>query len=581
MRVKRSLVLVTGVLAILSLAGAGSNRAAGPPEKVSVLVHLEPGVDRPGVRQAVAALGGRIHYEYQRVLRDTINVRDLPAPAVAALERIPGVRSVEPDRIVEALMRESVPLIRATDPSVAGVGIDGTGVRVCIVDTGINYSFSGYIGRIVAGASFVSYTQSPQDDHGHGSFVAAVVASSDAVYRGVAPNASLMAAKVLDSTGHGFSSDVVMGIDWCALSADVINLSLGDTNSDGTLFGGTCDGNSIAMAANEAVNGGVVVVAASGNDCSKSGMRTPACASKVIAVGATYDGALGSQSCNCCTDTSTATDQVTCFSDASSALDIVAPGSLISYNFWQNACGTSVAAPHVSGAAALLLHKQQALTPTQVASALYNNTDPATGTGAGRGRVNVKRALDSIVTVCGDGVCNGGEGAACCRDCDADGDGAYGVCDNCPAIANPGQANSDADALGDACDNCPLNANPTQADWNHDGQGDACDDTDGDTITDDVDNCRLVANRQQRDGDGDGVGDDCDNCPARANADQADFDRDGVGDTCDNCWLSPNPDQADTDGNGVGDLCEPSPAPDPACCSTGAGSGPKRKKPGD
>jgi hypothetical protein len=307
-------------------------------------------------------------------------------------------------------------------------------------------------------------------------------------------------------------------------------------------------------------------------------MRAPACASKVIAVGATYDGVLGSRFCNCCTDSTTGTDQVTCFSNASPALDHVAPGSLISYNFWQDACGTSVAAPHTSGSAALLLHKQPALTPSQVAAALNNNTDPAIGTGAGRGRLNVKRALDSIVVVCGDAVCNGGEAASCCPDCDQDGDGDYGVCDNCPAVSNANQANSDGDPLGDVCDNCPFATNPTQADWNQDGQGDACDDSDGDTVTDDVDNCRLVANHQQRDGDGDGIGDECDNCPAHSNPDQTDFDGDGVGDACDNCWISPNPDQADTDGNGVGDLCEPSPAPDPPCCGTG-GDRPKRKKP--
>lgn len=105
---------------------------------------------------------------------------------------------------------------------------------------------------------------------------------------------------------------------------------------------------------------------------------------------------------------------------------------------------------------------------------------------------------------CGDGTCNPPEVTSCCSDCDADADGLFGNCDNCPAHYNPGQQDTDADGVGNVCDNCPLAPNSTQVD-----------------------------------GDGDGVGDACDNCPTNSNPNQADADGDGLGDVCDLCPTGP------------------------------------------
>lgn len=122
---------------------------------------------------------------------------------------------------------------------------------------------------------------------------------------------------------------------------------------------------------------------------------------------------------------------------------------------------------------------------------------------------------------------------------DTDGDTVTDDVDNCVAIANEDQADADGDDVGDACDNCPQVTNNDQADEDGDGFGDACD------------NCPDDANPSQADGDGDGVGDACDNCPATANADQADADGDGFGDACDLCPAAD--DGADANGDGVPD----------------------------
>ena len=159
---KRASSGVVGLVAIL-LALSLLLYAQGPPEKVSILVHLEPGADRGPVRAFAANRGGHVRYEYT-VLPNVVNVRDIPAGALSALEQAPGVVRLEEDLAVHAHLNDSVPHIRGLQSQITGAGFtaDGTGIRVCIADTGIDSDHSMYSGRIDAAAGFDFVNNDPR-----------------------------------------------------------------------------------------------------------------------------------------------------------------------------------------------------------------------------------------------------------------------------------------------------------------------------------------------------------------------------------------------------------------------------------
>ena len=171
------------------------------------------------------------------------------------------------------------------------------------------------------------------------------------------------------------------------------------------LFSGTCDAataSTLAFASAVATlrARGVTVVASAGNSASARSMAAPACVSGVIAVGAVYDSSLGPVSFpNVCTDARTAADQVTCFSNGGSALDLLAPGALIISTGRGGGIstylGTSQASPHVAGATALLLQHDPSLSPDAIESLLKSTGAPITDprNGITTPRINVAAAL--------------------------------------------------------------------------------------------------------------------------------------------------------------------------------------------
>ncbi|MGB2809871.1 MAG: S8 family serine peptidase [Sedimentisphaerales bacterium] len=370
---------------------------------------------REQYHQAAKRIGGRIIHNYGR-LKNKI-VIEIAHDQAERLKELPRFKSFKQDPRVYALLEDSAYQIYAD--YAWDNAITGQGVKVCVVDTGIDYTHPDLQNKVIAQFDFTTYTEDAMDDHGHGTHCAGIIASEGLQYRGVSHDVALMAAKVLDYSGAGYSSDVILGINWCVeQGADVISLSLGEG-----LYTGTCDFVDMAQAVNNAVDPcGVVVVCAAGNDGDPTAMVAPACASKAIAVGAVDK-----------------LDNIASYSDGGSELDIVAPGGdalggtsfpeivstfstfvannpfyclyLIGEDCYDNffvvdgtryirAVGTSMAAPHAAGAAALLLEANSYLTPDQVKTVLEENADDLGSQGRdniyGWGRINIEKALDNI-----------------------------------------------------------------------------------------------------------------------------------------------------------------------------------------
>ena len=440
---------------------------------------LEVTVDR--LRLDVKAFGGRVQYSYDKLVPGLLNVRRLDKAAKERLEALPEVAWVVPDIVLHVALTESVPLIgvRLDQKTADGVGnIGGDGARICIVDTGVLAGHAAFEGRVdsASGMDFVNDDHDATDDHGHGTHVAAIAAGADggafcAVPQGVAHEATLVPVKVLGSDGRGSTSDIIAGIEYCADRSpsggrsSVINLSLSGEPS----YPGDCDLVPVAQAVNAAVDAGVPVVVASGNSCWPDRLGIPACASKAIAVGATYDSDGGdspNSTCSAvgqpCQDLAYRTDQVACYSNKGARLALTAPGTMItSANFvdpsaCENMAGTSMAAPHVTGCAALLLQQDPTRTPGDVRELLTRTAldlgDAGFDVAYGWGRLECLEAL-----LCNHAPCaTGGRLSARCGTCTAAVCGKRASCcetawnEACVALA---EVHCPAECRNDACAN--------------------------------------------------------------------------------------------------------------------------------
>ena len=325
----------------------------------------------------IARRGARITHKFDAL---KAIATELKQEEIEKIRLDPNVKAVVDDIRVHASLQDSVPQIKANQVHTSG--INGSGVKICIVDTGIDDSHSS-LPELVDEIDIVNNDNDATDDNGHGTHVAGIVASSHPVYKGVAYGASLMAAKVLDVNGSGWGSDVIAGIEWCVENgADIISMSLG-----GGAYTGSCDSEPMAQASNNAVDHGTLVFAASGNDGYLNAIAVPACGSKVIAVGAVDKN-----------------DQRTPYSNEGTELDLVAPGNFITSTYLNNGfatfTGTSMATPHASGVAGLILDANHSLTPAQVRSILENTAfDLGTAgfdTIYGHGRLDALAAFQAV-----------------------------------------------------------------------------------------------------------------------------------------------------------------------------------------
>jgi len=257
----------------------------------------------------------------------------------------PDVEAVKADTEYQITLDKSVPFVNAPNAwqaQFSGVNVTGAGETVCIVDTGVNYTHPALAGNYLGGYDFVNDDNDPMDDNNHGTHVAGIIASNDAVYKGVAPGAKIVAVKTFSEYGSGSLSDILAGIDWCVANKELYNIAVMSMSfGDGEQYDETNCPSSFDDALNAAAAKGIALVAASGNNGYIHGVSSPACQQNVIAVGAVDY-----------------TDSITSWSSSGTLLDLLAPGVSITSTSrsggFMTMSGTSMATPHVSGAIALL-----------------------------------------------------------------------------------------------------------------------------------------------------------------------------------------------------------------------------------
>lgn len=412
-------LLIAGLVgsAILSAPSVRAQSEADTSPQVRVIVALWPppeGADiraqadmvaqaQDSVLATVSAADFALDYRYQVVPG---LVGEVTERGIQALLANPQVRAIALDLPVQAQVGESARVIGA-DRVWSDYRLTGAGVNVAVLDSGFDVNHPDINDSIIAQYCFNHGTCPPgntdrgdsaRDENGHGTHVTAIITGRGAVApRGIAPDAGIVAVRVLNAAGNGWTSDVVAGIDWVVanqprLNVRVMNLSLG-----GGAYASVCDAsdaNSMlyATAVQAARQAGILVFAASGNGGMADKIMTPACVSSVVAVGSTYDANIGpftwGGSNPICTDSSTAVDQITCTSNSSPSLDLLAPGAIITSaglgGGVANRSGTSMATPHASAVAALLLQAQPGLTAAQIESILKETGVPITDARNGR-----------------------------------------------------------------------------------------------------------------------------------------------------------------------------------------------------
>ncbi|MEV6166036.1 S8 family serine peptidase [Streptomyces sp. NPDC052052] len=306
-----------------------------------------------------------------------------------------GLKKLWLDRKVEATLDKSTKQVGADLAWAAG--FDGKGTKVAVLDTGVDAEHPDLKGRVVAAENFTN-SKGPDDNHGHGTHTISTVggsgAASDGKKKGVAPGADLISGKVLNDSGDGAESWIIAGMQWAVdQKADVVSMSLGSaTPTDCT------DPMSVAaeqLAQNE---GTLFVVAAGNSGPTLNTVSSPGCAPSVLTVGAVDRN----------DDTAQFSSRGPAIESHTLKPEIAAPGVGISaaaaggrgVYAYRSMSGTSMATPHVAGAAAIVKQRHPDWTAQQIKSALVSSaksdiSGDVRETGAGR--LDVKAAIDTTV----------------------------------------------------------------------------------------------------------------------------------------------------------------------------------------
>ena len=354
-----------------STTGFASQDSGAGPVAGGLIVEYAPGApvrEAPGVptgSDSVSVvdleMGARVTDDLRTVEFDSPQPAAVAEAAAAQLERDPAVLSAEPDWVVSL---DATPRTVQTSAtwgldridqrsglnSQYDYGTTGAGVDVYVIDSGIVATHVEFTGRVGTGTTFVSDGRGTGDCNGHGTHVAGTIAGTT---YGVAKQARVIPVRVFPCSGSTYTSTVISAIEWVRINRipgrpAVINMSLGGGLST-----------SLNATVGLAVDSGIVVVVASGNDAVDSCYASPASALAAITVNA-----------------STSSDAYSSFTNYGACSDIYAPGSSITSAWWNSntatatISGTSMAAPHVAGAAARVLERTPNATPAAVWSAI-------------------------------------------------------------------------------------------------------------------------------------------------------------------------------------------------------------------
>lgn len=281
-----------------------------------------------------------------------VHMRIKSTQALEKLSRNEKVLSIDENKPRQKYLVQSLLLIERANTQISPY--TGNNTTVAVLDTGVDYTRSAFGSCSAPGGTCkVVYAQDfatsdgSLDDDGHGTNVAAIIL-------GVAPGTKIAALDVFRTDGYAYDSDLINAINWCVTNKVTyniasINMSLGGDR----YYAPVTPNDSWGTAIQRAIDAGIMVVAASGNEGYTNSLSIPAAYSNVVSVGAVYDSNIRGVNWTICSDTSTFEDKVTCFSNSASFLTMLAPGSVISAAEISMS-GTSQAAPHVAGAAAVL-----------------------------------------------------------------------------------------------------------------------------------------------------------------------------------------------------------------------------------
>jgi subtilisin family serine protease len=378
--------LVTGLLAGALLIPGTPAVAADERAPVSLVVGLRSGHDVAGSDDVAGSLDQTVDVLDSRPLSGALTV-DVPAGQVTAatdaLRADPAVEYVEVDHVAHADVAAADPYfdsqwgLTRTRVDAAWASVRGSGVTIAVVDTGVK-AMPDLAGRLLPGYDFVNNDSHPDDDNGHGTMSAGVIAAAGDNGVGIAGICWLcriLPVKVLDSAGSGSYSAIAEGIRYAAdHDADIISLSLG----------GSSDSELLRDAVTYAVGKGALVIAAAGNSGSPN-PHFPAAIPAVLAVGGATSG-----------------DARYPWSNYGRGwVDIAAPGCNPAQGIGgvvSQFCGTSSATPFVAGIAALLKGTTPAPSPATIRAALMSSAVPLAGNwvAAKSGRINARAALDAL-----------------------------------------------------------------------------------------------------------------------------------------------------------------------------------------